>query len=1420
MAQQASRWLEVTPSQFPHEAEGLRRIRELLPDTAPYRAWSNFEFRDGHGKWHEVDLLVLGRRRLHLVELKAYRGVLRGDDHRWRRDGKRAEDSPLKLARRKAQRLASKLQDELLRWGKENGHAIPDVRDVVPFVQESVYLHHEQFRCELPPSARIDLFALDGQTASSNLPGIRERLLEPASSQQAIGGNRDAIIAQLMHNIGVVQRRQREAGSWVIDEEPTDEGDGWQDWPAFHRVSNDRARIHFLVTPPGAATAEVTRTRTLGQHEYRVMQRLQHEGLLSPRDIVDNDLGVGLVYPSDDRFQRLDLWLADRPLGVPVLTQLAIVRKVAETLAYAHDNSVVHRGLTPHAVHVRETAEQREVKVLVGDWQSAGTTRGAASTVGPGVTGLLGAEQPSAAAERLQSVMNTVDADRRAAQSFQAPEGVWNTQAQRVPLDVFALGALAYYVLAGRAAAPDRAALRERVRRDGGLDLAADLPQVTSAVRALVLEATRPAVSERLADVPRFLELLSDAERSLVAVPEDDVDALDAAPGAVLGGRFELVSRLGVGSTAVGLLVTDRDLPESGDRTRVLKVALHDAAAARLAAEAEVLRALASEPRVVRLLEGPIQLGARQVLVLESAGEQTLAEVLRGRTRLSLDLLERWGADLLLALAALDKAGVDHRDIKPANLGVRRDSRGRKSLLLFDFSLSRAGASAVTAGTPPYLDPFLELPGRGRYDSAAERYAAAVVLFEMSTGTTPTYGDGLSDPASVVDEATITAALFDPSAAAGLQAFFATALARDATARFDTAAEMLTEWRSVFTPLPTTVPDDADSLAAAADATTALAASGLSARALSALEPYGVQTVGELVALDPVRLNRLSGVAEPTRKEVKARYRTWRERLGRTPAATPGSRGDLPDPVSAARGLLVTVGSVKAEQRRAAASKVLGLSGTVDAFASPQEIATASGVTRVRIAQQITEMQSAWSQHDSSRTLLDAVLQVSRDSLNSLGGVATVDELTRAVLAALPPSQTTPDGPDPERVAAGLLRVAYDRGHELDRADADDAPLATRRRAGRIALVATEPVLLDAADALGQAADALVSAALVAGEPVVPTARAVDQLASTLRPLLPDGHGFLGNDRGLRLGAALASTARLSGALELHHRDLSAADALALALAGVSTRSGLTVREVRDRVRARFPALAPLPDDRRLASLVEATDLALELVGDVFRPREAPADTTGLESRPTTRHVKVGPQLVVGGHVGHRLAESVRSRSFLALGVEARRADAATAILVEELGAAVVDVTRVLVDGLRARADEVGIPWETVRAADADAEGSRGAQGLAQLVTQVLPAVEAAVIAACDAAASGSRPVLLTETAPLARYGHLSFVSRWTDLGTPRTQAVWLLVPQLHGTQGAVVDTRPLPLAAPGQYLRLDADWLDSRTPSTSGARP
>ncbi|MGH3902702.1 MAG: BREX system serine/threonine kinase PglW [Pseudonocardiaceae bacterium] len=1406
------RWVEVTPSQFTHEAEGLRLVRELLPSIGPYRAWSNFEFRDAHGKWHEVDLLVLGRRRMHLVELKYYAGTLSGDDHRWRRDQHATEDSPLKLARRKAQRLASKLQDALRDWaGEKPGRKVPDARDVVPFVQEAVFLHHPGLHCALPAASRTDLFGLDGHERDMGLPSITERLLEAPTDRQAVPARRDEIIAMLMARIGIVARRQREVGSWIIDEQPLAEGEGWQDWPAFHRVATtDRARIRFFVTAPGAAAEHRTRTRRLAEHEFQVMRRLAHDGLVRPLDVVDAELGIGLVYPRDQRYRRLDLWLADHRGGVPVATQLAVLRQVAEAVGYAHRHRVVHRGLTPQAVSVRDTADGR-VRALVGDWQTAGSLpAGQDSSVPPSAVTLLGAESSTDAAERLAAIMagRHPDADRQLAAGFQAPEGMWQRDADRVRLDVYALGALAYYLLVGRQPAADRSELRERLRRDDGLDLAADLPQVPSEVRDLVLEATRPAVRDRLADVTAFLKRLDDAERALAGPDElAPEDILEARQGTVVEGRYRVERRLGAGSTAVGLQVTDL----ADGAPRVLKVARDDAAAGRLTDEAEVL-GLFDHPRLVRLIDGPLRIGSRTALVLEHAGDATLGDVLAGRARQSIDLLERWGTDLLDAVVELDRVGVTHRDIKPANLGVAEARKDRaKHLVLFDFSLARAGAGALTAGTPPYLDPFLDSPGRRQYDTAAERYAAAVVLFEMATGATPVYGDGLSDPSVVGVEATIAPSMFDPAIAEQMTVFFRRALHPEAACRFDTAAELLAAWRAIYAPVPPTLPEGADDVAKRATLDTELASSGLSPRALSALGQFELATVADLLAVDPVRLNRLSGVADATRREIKQRARDWRARFGETRRGP--ERYPWQDPVGVAEQLRDAAGSTRATARRGAAALLLGLESDLDAFATHAEVAEALGVSRPRANQYIETLQDSWAGDPSSRDLLDALSGLALDALSGLGGVATVRELAGDLLTALGGTS------DELRVVAGLLRVALDRADALRRAEADDAPLARRRRGGRLELVAVDPALLDVADALARRASELVDVARQADETLVPAARASRELGEVLRRAV-DNHGMAAS-RVAQLAAALSPRAALSGRGELHHVDLSLPDALRLTLGGIGVTQRLTPHEVRSRVRARFPALPPLPTDRhRLDGLVDEAglDLIYDETAGVYRSPTRLGGTAGLGTRASSQLPWMPANPVAqGGHAAARLAESARTRSFLALGVDAYYTGKAIERLTARHGVACVDMTRVLIEAMREHARVVGLSWETVRAADAAAPGTRDAAGLAALVQRALPAVDTAIERAMADAAEGSRPVLLVETAPLARYGHLGTLARWTDIALRRTQAVWLLVPQLAGTSGAVVDGRPLPLAAPGQFVRLDTEWLGA---TTEGACP
>ncbi|NEW58687.1 NERD domain-containing protein [Nocardia cyriacigeorgica] len=77
------RWTAVNESTYPHERSALERIRAAVPDTDPWRAWSNFSFATSTGELYEIDLLIAAPSGLHLVGLKSWRGRLTADGPGW-----------------------------------------------------------------------------------------------------------------------------------------------------------------------------------------------------------------------------------------------------------------------------------------------------------------------------------------------------------------------------------------------------------------------------------------------------------------------------------------------------------------------------------------------------------------------------------------------------------------------------------------------------------------------------------------------------------------------------------------------------------------------------------------------------------------------------------------------------------------------------------------------------------------------------------------------------------------------------------------------------------------------------------------------------------------------------------------------------------------------------------------------------------------------------------------------------------------------------------------------------------------------------------------------------------------------------------------------------------------------------------------
>ena len=152
----------------------------------------------------------------------------------------------------------------------------------------------------------------------------------------------------------------------------------------------------------------------------------------------------------------------------------------------------------------------------------------------------------------------------------------------------------------------------------------------------------------------------------------------------------------------------------------VLKLASKTDYNDRLREEAAALRKL-RHPNIVEVF-GDVEIGGLAGFTMERAGDKTLAQRLRSEGRLHLDLLERFGEELIQTVRHLEQVGIPHRDIKPDNIGVRPFGKNKTlGIVLFDFSLSRTPLDNIRAGTAPYLEPFLGQRKPPRWDIHAER---------------------------------------------------------------------------------------------------------------------------------------------------------------------------------------------------------------------------------------------------------------------------------------------------------------------------------------------------------------------------------------------------------------------------------------------------------------------------------------------------------------------------------------------------------------------------------------------------------------------------------------------------------------------------------------------------------------------------
>ncbi len=223
------------------------------------------------------------------------------------------------------------------------------------------------------------------------------------------------------------------------------------------------------------------------------MSRLLHENLLRPNDLVENDLGIGLVYPATSGFSAsISGWLASPTASRSPTSSTSSVRSRRAALCALEPGGAPLP--VPHAVWVRQRDAGQDLRAIVGDWRTAGSipVTGLTGSSSGGVTGLFGTTDGQTPTPGATVVVRAIpgDADLRLTEAFQAPEQI-HRQDRPDQARCLALGALSYYILTGHPPAANRAALHKQLHREDGLDLAADLPQATEKLRQLILDATR-----------------------------------------------------------------------------------------------------------------------------------------------------------------------------------------------------------------------------------------------------------------------------------------------------------------------------------------------------------------------------------------------------------------------------------------------------------------------------------------------------------------------------------------------------------------------------------------------------------------------------------------------------------------------------------------------------------------------------------------------------------------------------------------------------------------------------------------------------------------------------------------------------------------------------------------------------------------
>lgn len=1369
-------WKQITPSDFSWEREALEFLRTRLPDHEPYRAWANFEFIAQDGSINEVDLLVLTPKGLFLVEIKSHPGEITGDAGTWvwTNDGRRkAFDNPRLLADRKTKKLASLLRSQR------------SARNTIPFIGTLVFLSAENVVNKLQGPARQQVC-----TRKNVLDELRKT--DEYWTHKKLDRPTSKAVSRALEEAGIKESlRARRVGLYELTE-LIDEADHFQDWLATHSETGVERRIRIYLTY-GKPTEEAETLQKAARLESRLLEGIEHPGILRALDYQQHDHGPALILEHDAAATRLDHFITglgpDQQLDI--LDALDLVRQIAESVRFAHGQRLYHRALSPQSIYV-STKQDGSFAVKIGNWSTADRSF----------------ENETRHLTVLSHLSCMVQEE---AGPYLALEAHSSVDTDAVYLDIFSLGAIAYLLFSSKPPAQNDLELQDKLSRGTGLQITDELNGAGQDLQDLIQYATHPDVGSRIGSIDEFMDYLHLVEDEITR-PDNQRqnNPTEAAPGDLFAGGILIKKRLGRGASSVAFVV------EHEGQERALKLAADAEHNGRLKAEGETLHKLRHQAIIAH--HDTQEFVGHTGLLIDFAGEGTLSRRLREQGAVQLELLERFGDDLLSAICHLEEKGISHRDIKPENIGLIMQGR-QLHLVLFDFSLSNVGADNFTAGTVAYMDPFIRDPERRRWDDYAERFSVALTLYEMATGTLPVWANGEGMPPLIDGALEVDGAIFDPGVRDVMTNFFRTALARNVKQRFGNAEEMRRAWHQIFlearqaTQHPEVQEQPTPCPIEEAQLDTQIGLLSLTPQALDTLSRLNINSVAELIKLPRNELVRMTGVGTQTRRELSELIAKLQVQLGTEPEALPVPKADneLLSVDQLFSIIMPKTNKATGPTRTAFLNEYLGRldadlpTGTHNVH-WPTLVSVA---TEVKIEpSEVREIQSRVVTQWGKSKYITQLRNDLAEMLAENGGLMTAMELADALLlhrGSVKPS------PHRERIAQAVARAAIET--ELSRQQSR----WTLRRLGIRIFIADNAQnrgeeLADYGEALGQLADECASQ-----QPLLSPVRALERIRA-----VPTPESFIGlsNHRLLRLAVAASQGAVLSSRAEFYPRGMPAERSIELAQGALLGTRALSVSEVQSRIQGRYPEAQPLPKRPQLDALMQKLDLGFEWDGSFERGGSKgayclpQAGLTSYASKTTSTFYDTKHEAgdVTAAREIEQFVSTVRnsidSARFLALSVRPRKSQRAKEQLQSNFELLVISFDELLLRHLHQLCGGMQNPprWEVVLKADATDHSSRDWSRLQSLVRQVLPAITQEINQA-------DGPVLLTETGLIARY---DLIDTWLSdlrqhqLSDQNSKALIFLIATDKSSNAAVIDGVSVPSGVGSrEFARIPSAWLN-----------